>query len=767
MNPSEATHTYKSISLPPVAVPASRESTKTQTSMLLPGVSHSPGTFNPGGDTGAQPIAAVSTPPTISALVQALRRRWLLAFGLAAGAAALVVGAVLAAMPAKYPAQVQLHISSRGDVRVFGEGNDEPEFLLYKKNMEAMIKSQAVLLAALNQKTSTGKDVKDLALVRDQGVEWLETALKTDFLLGPEILKVVLATDRPEEGAELLNAIAKAFALDNFQKDNERREKRLKDFKDNLGKLELELNKLRQQLRSREKSLEVPDEKIRQAQYAAAFQQQLKAAEAVTLNRTEQVKAREELASAQERLKSADQLAISAEKIDEAFRKDERSTDILLEARKIDKEIIDTRTNGQEEFIAPQLQNLELKKVNITQRLDQLKDKLRPEYEKIWRQKHADDLHDRIRLLQDQVVTLEKQEPVLKAELKKTEDEAKKLAPNSQVPLEIVSLQSKITNLESSYGDVGKTIQKMKAEVVNPRVSILQLAAEPKAKDYSRQGKLAGAGGLGIFFLVLFAVAFLEFRTGRISNASEVAQGLGLNIVGSLPLMPASARKGGAGAASGRHAAWQQQLAEAIDGIRTLLVHASRAEDIRVIMVTSATGSEGKTTVATQLAASLARAWKKVLLIDGDLRKPGAHAVFNLPHEPGFGEVLRNEVPAAEVIKPTSLGRLWLMPAGRFDSHAVQALAQDSVRTLFGQLNQQYDFIIIDSCPVLPVADTLLLGQHVDAVLFSILRDVSRTPAVHAAHQKIANLAIRVLGAVMIGAASEAGSLGYGYAGSR
>ena len=198
-----------------------------------------------------------------------------------------------------------------------------------------------------------------------------------------------------------------------------------------------------------------------------------------------------------------------------------------------------------------------------------------------------------------------------------------------------------------------------------------------------------------------------------------------------------------------------------------MLLHASRSESLRVIMITSASGGEGKTSLATQLAASLARAWRKTLLLDGDLRKPTAHKVFDVPQDPGFSELLRNEVSVGDAIKPTLLGRLWLMPAGQFDSHALQALAQDNMRTVFEQLKQQYDFIIVDACPVLPVADALVLGQHVDGVIFSILRDVSRVPAVYAAQQKMNNLGIRTLGAVMIGAKGEQGNPGYAYTRSK
>jgi capsular exopolysaccharide synthesis family protein len=192
-----------------------------------------------------------------------------------------------------------------------------------------------------------------------------------------------------------------------------------------------------------------------------------------------------------------------------------------------------------------------------------------------------------------------------------------------------------------------------------------------------------------------------------------------------------------------------------------LLLHAARTESLQVVMVTSALPGEGKTSLASQLATSLARAWRKTLLVDGDLRKPGAHALFDLPQEPGLCEVLRGEVQAADAIKPTALSRLWLMPAGNWDNHAVQALAQESVRAMFSQLKEHYDFIIVDSAPVLPVADSLLLGQNVDAVIFSLLRDVSRLPTVYSAQQRLNNLGIRILGAVVLGDNNNTGSIAY------
>ena len=263
--------------------------------------------------------------------------------------------------------------------------------------------------------------------------------------------------------------------------------------------------------------------------------------------------------------------------------------------------------------------------------------------------------------------------------------------------------------------------------------------------------------------LALFGVAFFEFRSRKIGVTQDVSHGLGMNVIGTVPAMPARSRKASANDSASEQQ-WLSQLQESVDAIRTVILHQARSEAMHVLMVTSASSGEGKTTLTTQLAASLARAWKRTLVIDGDLRHPAAHKLFDVPQEPGLAEVLRGEVEPGDAVRATPFSRLWVLPAGNGDNHAIQALAQDNVRTLFEQLKTQYDFIIIDSPPVLPVTDTLLLGQHADGVLFAILRDVSRAPAIYAAQQKLAPLGVAMLGAVVLGTAPEFGDKNYRYA---
>ena len=125
--------------------------------------------------------------------------------------------------------------------------------------------------------------------------------------------------------------------------------------------------------------------------------------------------------------------------------------------------------------------------------------------------------------------------------------------------------------------------------------------------------------------------------------------------------------------------------------------------------------------------------------------------MFRTPLEPGLSEVLRGEAEPADVIQPTELSRLWMIPAGHWDTHAIQALAQDGVGRLFDFLKEQYDFIVIDACPILLVADALLLGRHVDAVLLAVRSGVSRLPVVQAAQQRLSALEAPLRGAVLMG----------------
>jgi capsular exopolysaccharide synthesis family protein len=180
-------------------------------------------------------------------------------------------------------------------------------------------------------------------------------------------------------------------------------------------------------------------------------------------------------------------------------------------------------------------------------------------------------------------------------------------------------------------------------------------------------------------------------------------------------------------------------------------------------MITSALGGEGKTFLTCQLASSMAHAGRRTLLVDADLRKPSVHRVFETLDEPGFSNLLVRTVDLDKAIHPTATDRLFVLPAGRADEEVLRALARGAAKPVFARLREQFDFIIIDSSPVLAVADSLLMAQEADAVVFSILREVSRMPAVQSAWNRLESVGARMLGAVVNGARD--GVYGYSYYG--
>jgi polysaccharide biosynthesis transport protein len=314
-------------------------------------------------------------------------------------------------------------------------------------------------------------------------------------------------------------------------------------------------------------------------------------------------------------------------------------------------------------------------------------------------------------------------------------------------------LRESIKNEEAFVNKLNLNVRQEEVELqAGSRVSKAQ-DAELQKKDMKHQLLGTIVSPVVVLLAVCMGVAWLDVRQRRIRSAGEVSRGLGIRVVGAVPSLP-NLEKHLVGP-SGEPDLEGHPALESIDALRTMLLRDADDEATRVVMVTSATHGEGKTTVASHLASSLARAGRKTLLIDGDLRRPSAHQLFELPMHPGFSEALLSEVELTDAVQATTLDGLSFMAAGQWDREVLQALARDGLEGIFEKLQEEFDFIVVDSHPVLPATDSLLIGQRVDAVILSVLREVSQMPRVYAASQRLTSLGIRVLGAVVNGADPE------------
>jgi capsular exopolysaccharide synthesis family protein len=286
-----------------------------------------------------------------------------------------------------------------------------------------------------------------------------------------------------------------------------------------------------------------------------------------------------------------------------------------------------------------------------------------------------------------------------------------------------------------------------------------------KVPNHNQNKKLilSAFGGAASLLGAVLLVAFLEWRTRRVDGVDQVVTELGMRVIGTVPAFPSRAGLKAAAEAGGAN--WRFVLNESINSTRTMLLHAARSQSMQVVMVTSATQGEGKTSLASQLATSMATAGMRTLIVDCDLRNPSVQKLFELPLGPGVSEVLRQEIDVADAVQATAVPNLWVIPAGQCSAATIAALAQGHpLETLFNRLRGQFDFVIVDSCPVLPVADALLIGQHVDGVVFSVMQDVSQLPKVMTATEKMHQLGIPLVGAVVNGIKQDVYSYGYNYA---
>jgi capsular exopolysaccharide synthesis family protein len=241
----------------------------------------------------------------------------------------------------------------------------------------------------------------------------------------------------------------------------------------------------------------------------------------------------------------------------------------------------------------------------------------------------------------------------------------------------------------------------------------------------------------GAFGAIVFSISFWEHRAHRIHSQDDVVHELGIKVVGTMLGIPSTRLEAIWKPSGSQGPLWQHHLIESVDTTRIMPMYEARAELYRVVLVTSAVRGEGKTSLSIHLATSLARSGKRTLLIDGDFRRPMVHRHYDQPRGPGFCELVRAEIGLDDAIRPTPSNNLWIIPAGHHDTHTLSVLSQPGAQGLFDHLREEFDFVVLDSAPVLPEADTLLLSQHADAVLFSVLRDVSQLPKIHAAYERI------------------------------
>jgi capsular exopolysaccharide synthesis family protein len=155
--------------------------------------------------------------------------------------------------------------------------------------------------------------------------------------------------------------------------------------------------------------------------------------------------------------------------------------------------------------------------------------------------------------------------------------------------------------------------------------------------------------------------------------------------------------------------------------------HLHGKPDMRSFLITSSHRGEGKSTISSHLALTVARfKGKKSLIVDADLRRPRLHEIFGVPREPGLLECLEGKLDPLKAVKDTPVENLKVIPAGARVSSPAHLFEGELLADIFKKIRFYYDIVIVDSAPVIPVSDPMLISSEVDGVILVLL--AGKTP---------------------------------------
>jgi capsular exopolysaccharide synthesis family protein len=205
--------------------------------------------------------------------------------------------------------------------------------------------------------------------------------------------------------------------------------------------------------------------------------------------------------------------------------------------------------------------------------------------------------------------------------------------------------------------------------------------------------------------------------------------------------------------------------AESYRSLRTSLQFVRQEQQLRSLVVTSPGVGDGKTSTLANLGVVFAQAGERVLLVSCDLRRPRIGAFFELDEQEGLTCVLAGQRTLEEVLVPVpGVDRLSLLPAGPVPPNPAELLNSASAQKIFARLRDDFDLVLIDSPPVLPVTDAAILSQHADATLMLAAAGQTRRGDLHRAVEKLDQVGATILGIVLNKVTRHTGrNYGYGY----
>lgn len=357
--------------------------------------------------------------------------------------------------------------------------------------------------------------------------------------------------------------------------------------------------------------------------------------------------------------------------------------------------------------------------------------------------------------IRDLFVIAQRQEQALSNELNKvsdqTLDEQDRRVQFNLLDRQAGALRTQLASLLERYNQISSA-----ANVRSGSISKLDAATQPGGPVTPNLIKnMLVALILGVGVAVVLAV-LREAFDDRLRSSDDVERKLGTPLLGFTPYVPDDEVKEQADDPF-------SALMEAYSSLRTSIDFAITGSN-RVIQVTSSQPSEGKSLTTSVIAKKYAQLGRKTLLIDADLRKPTIANLFGSKRSStGFAEVLLGDVSLADALLKNTPENLDVLPIGSIPSNPVELLSSQLLGDFIAKCRNDYSVIIIDSSPVMGLADAPLISRHVDGVVFIVEANRSQFGQTKSAIRRLRNAGARIAGVVLTKYRSAEAGLSYDY----
>lgn len=304
--------------------------------------------------------------------------------------------------------------------------------------------------------------------------------------------------------------------------------------------------------------------------------------------------------------------------------------------------------------------------------------------------------------------------------------------------------------------DISRNIDQETLAVLDPASPAL-----PSYKEKAIVISLGALAGLSLGLAIIFRVAV---RDDRFASHVEINEEFGDSIVGQVPEMPKVESE--VSSALLGHNDERYAYAESYRSLRSALLFLPTNGENRpkILLITSAVPNEGKSTIFANLAKTMAMGGSRVLLVDGDLRKGHLHKMLGLQRDPGFSDLLSNSGDLDAVIQTNGQPNLAFISCGGSSTNPSDLFLSPRLDDVLAQCRQQYDYVLIDSTPVLAADDATTLAPKVDGTLFVVRRQFSSAAAVREALELLNHRQTNVLGIIFNRADASSRSYYYKYA---